>query len=98
MLLHLATPERLFEWLPRVWRSWYKGIEIEAERCDGGGVLTVRGPGRHVPYLAPGTVGWMELVWQHIGSRLQIYEESWLRGDDRADPLVFHLDWRPDGR
>jgi hypothetical protein len=94
-MLILMTPDRLFDILPRLWTTYFQGVEVTVTRGPGAkrGTCRVHGVGHLIPGLAPGAVGWLELAFGKVGGRLSSYEEGWRSGKDRVDPLVFHLDW-----
>jgi hypothetical protein len=92
-LLMIMTPERLFAMVPRLFATYFKGIEVSTQPDgDKRGTCMVRGLGS-TPYLAPGVFGWLDLAYRKVGGKVVVSEESWQRGIDRANPLVFHLDW-----
>jgi hypothetical protein len=92
-LLLVMTPDRLFEMFPRLFDTYFRGIQVNTSREAGNrGICTVHGLGT-VPYVVPGIIGWLEFAYRKAGGSAKIIEESWRRGIDRASPLVFHIDW-----
>jgi hypothetical protein len=94
-LLLIMRPNGIFDLLPRLWRTYFRGIEVTTAR-DGKeprGTCTVYNLGHRVPYLGVASCGWMEFAWQKVGGRLKVSEENWQRGRDRGDPMIHHFDW-----
>jgi hypothetical protein len=94
-MLILMTPERLFETLPRLWNTYFKGIEVQNVRTPNAkrGICTVTGLGHLMPYIGPSACGWLELAFSKVGGHLKVQEQNWNRGRERGNPLVFDFDW-----
>jgi hypothetical protein len=93
-LLAFLTPERLTDRMPALFKTYYRGIDATVRRESPlHAVCTVEGLGKCAPYLAPSAAGWLEFAYRKVGARVRVTEESWQRGLDRADPLVFHVEW-----
>jgi hypothetical protein len=93
-LLAFLTPERLTDRMPSLWTTYYRGIDATVQReSQQRAVCTVRGLGNLAPYIGPSGAGWLEFAYRKVGARVRVTEESWQRGLDRADPLVFHVEW-----
>lgn len=93
-MLFVMSADRLFEMLPRMWSTYFRGVGVEITRDPNArrGTCRVRGVG-HIPYMAPAACGWLELAFSKVGSKLTSQEDNWMRGQDRADPLVYRLEW-----
>jgi hypothetical protein len=93
-MLFVMSPDRLFDMLPRMWSMYFRGIKVENARDPKArrGTCRVSGIG-HIPYMAPGACGWLELAFSKVGSKLTSHEENWMRGQDRGEPLVYRLEW-----
>jgi hypothetical protein len=92
-LLLVMTSSRLFDMLPRLFGTYFKGIEVTIQReSPKKGTCKVHGLGT-VPYMAPAAIGWLTFAYRKVGSTAKITEENWDRGADKGNPLVFHLEW-----
>jgi hypothetical protein len=92
-LLYLMNPDRMFDLVPRIFLTYFKGIEVGVERVAANqGTCTVHGLGR-VPYLALNSLGWLEFAYRKVGGNLKITERNWDRGSEFGNPLVLQLDW-----
>lgn len=92
--LLLAKPETIFGMLPRLWNTYFDGLQATVQ-LDGGGIgrCEVRGLGQ-LPWIAPVAAGWIEFALRKAGAnKADVSERAWARGEDQADPLMFDVRW-----
>jgi hypothetical protein len=93
-LLSVMSPDRLLGMMPRLWGTYFDGVEVEVEPVGPHeGRVIVRGLGQ-VSYLAPTALGWLQFAYKKCGARsFDITEASWDAGNVASDPLVFTQRW-----
>lgn len=92
--LMLAHPETIVRMLPRMWTTYFDGIEAEAELLGPQhGRCTVHGLGS-LRMLAPVASGWLTLALEKSGGTDPVVREAaWERGEVVGGPLHFDLHW-----
>lgn len=92
--LLLAKPETIFGMFPRIWNTYFDGLQAAVQLDDDGiGRCEVRGLGQ-LPWIAPVAAGWIEFaLWKAGADEVDVSERTWARGEDQADPLIFDIRW-----
>lgn len=92
--LMLARPETIIRMLPRMWTTYFDGIEAVSEMVGPQrGHCTVRGLGS-LRMLGPVASGWLSLALEKSGGASpEVRERAWERGEVSGEPLEFDLHW-----
>ncbi|MEM9293351.1 MAG: hypothetical protein AAGD01_16830 [Acidobacteriota bacterium] len=93
----LASPDRIFDALPRLWGMYFSGISVQVQSSqegEGRGVCRVERLGslRHV---APVASGWITYALEAVGGRdVEVVERNYSNGMPSAAELHFDISWR----
>jgi len=94
-ILSMLSPDRMLEMMPRLWNTYFQGVEVNVNRVPGRKEGTVRVSGLGASYyLSPAATGWIEFAYEKCGSHAVVTEESWQEGKTFADPYVFRQRWQ----
>lgn len=94
-LLSVLSPDRMLGAMPRLWGTYFQGVNVHVKPVSGKkeGIVSVFGLGASY-YLSPAAAGWIELAYEKCGaSVVEVTEQSWQAGKTAADPYVFRQRW-----
>jgi hypothetical protein len=94
LLLRFMTPGQFLGRLPKVWTTYFDGIDVTVQQDAEAQNGTCRVRGLDIAYMSLVASGWIELGYEKVGATSStVLERSWKSGQIASDDMVFEISW-----